>query len=268
MIEVVRHDKHLDFSKPDYVFEKLDEFQSVLPYLLPKLEGTWHIMVIRPGLEFIRTCLTTSVIPSYLQVLLTVEKELLEKLYLEFPQMEKKEKTRWERYLDLVAQFPSTMDPRAMREIYRRVGPDTEALRGALDTLIQYPHISMQQVNRHFAPVYRVYGGQVVQQFLLKQHSKAWKSLAVLESELGTPFAFYTIRKYIRKLFQEKQRYLRNEDTSDFLVSRIDGYSIIILYWWFETATNPNQLHAIFDLFERGQLPCSLSVKNDLYLPQ
>ena len=63
----------MDFTPYDYVFEDVKKFEDVLPFLLPKLDGEWHILLVEPKPSYIRTYLDTSVIPSYIHLLITVE---------------------------------------------------------------------------------------------------------------------------------------------------------------------------------------------------
>ena len=51
MIELRQHKKDMDFSSFDYVFEDVKKFEDVLPFLLPKLEGEWRILLVEPKLS-------------------------------------------------------------------------------------------------------------------------------------------------------------------------------------------------------------------------
>lgn len=268
MIELRQHKKDIDFSAYDYVFEDVKKFEDVLPFLLPKLEGEWNVLLVEPKLAQIRTYLDTTIVPSYIHLVITVEASQLSQLYLERPGLVEKEKTSWDIYMELLKSFQVPMDDKAMREIYKRKGPKEEDLRKALEELADYPAITISTVNKHFAPVHRVYANQVVRSFLCRDFKRAWRMLSILESELGTPIAFYAMRKNIRRIYEEKCKYLRNEDTREWIVSKVDGYTIILLYWWFEEATSPEQLYPILTMFERRQTPCSLSAKLDMSLPQ
>lgn len=256
MIELRQHRKDMDFSSYDYVFEDVKKFEEVLPFLFPKLEGEWNILLVEPKPACIRTYLDTSVIPSYIHLLISVDKNQLEQLYLERPNLVEKERTNWDVYMDLIKEFPVPMDDKAMREIYYRTGPKEENLRAALNELCDYTTITMKEVNKHFAPVNRVYANQVMRAFLVGRYRQAWAMLSMLEREIGSTVAFYAMRKSIRRLFAEKCRYLQNESIKDTLVERVDGYTIILMYWLFEGATSPEQLYPILLMFERRQTPC------------
>lgn len=250
MITTRQHNRNVDFSIYDYVFEDSDKFLSVLPFLTPKFEGDWNVLVVEPKLPFVRYCLDTESVPEYINLVITLEAALLEQLYLERPALAVVEKSNWDLYLDMLAAFPSVLDNRSMREIYRRCGPKEDNLRAALNTLSVYPVITLTEVNKHFAPVSRIYANQVMRSFLLGRFRQAWRQLSMLEEEIGQTVAFYAMRKNIRYLFQEKNKYLRNEDTAERLVETVDVYSIIYMYQLFESATNPAQLYPILLMFE------------------
>lgn len=256
MVELRQHRKDMDFSIYDYVFEDVDKFEKVLPYLLPKLEGSWKLLLVEPKMEHIRCYLDTSVIPSYIDLLITVDANQLEQLYLERPNLVEKERTPWDIYMDLIKQFPVPMEDKALRELYFRVGPKETDLAAALVELEQYDYISMKVINKHFAPVQRVFASQVVRAFLLGRFRLGWTLLSKLETEIGSTVSFYAIRKYLRRLLKEKEQYLQNEDVKERIVEQVDGYTLILLYWLFETATSPNQLYPILQMFERRQTPC------------
>lgn len=256
MIQIRKHSRDVDFSIYDYVIEDFDQFLTLLPFLTPKVEGDWNIIIIEPKLAFVRMCLDTEIIPEYLSLVITMEKALLEQLYLERPALVDKEKTNWERYLDMLSGFESVLANKTMYEIYKRCGPREDTLRAALDLLSQYPVITMKEINKHFAPVTRVYAKQVVHAFLRKRFSSAWKMLSMLEADIGSTIAFYAMRKSIRAIFNAKCNYLRNEETKEYIVESVDVYTIILLYWLFESATSPEQLYPILLMFERRLIPC------------
>ena len=221
MLEIKQHTKDLDFSAYDYVFEDVKSFEDVLPFLLPKLEGDWKVMLIEPKLTAIRAYLDTSIVPSYVALTITVDADQLSQLYLERPQLVKKEKTNWDKYLDLLKEFPVPMDDRSMRELYYRQGPKEENLKKALVILESYSVVTMREINRHFAPVNRVFANQVMRAFLLGRSKQAWRMLNLLEQEIGSTVAFYALRKSIRRVFADKCKYLKNEETKEIVPKSI-----------------------------------------------
>lgn len=251
MVEVKQMRKDMNYGGYDTVYEDYKVFEEVLPFLKPKLEGSWNIMILEPPLEFVRTCLDTGWVPSYVNLVIAAEPSQLDQLYMERPKLADNEKTPWTTYLELVAKFPIPMEDKAMREIYWRCGPREDKLAAALEELLDCHYVNMQEVNKRFAPVNRVYANQVVRTFLIGKRSVAWKQLGLLESEVGARIAFYAMRKAVRRLFNSKAKWLRNETVKEYYIDKVRYDDLIFLYWLFEEATSPYQLYPILQQFER-----------------
>lgn len=251
MVDIVPYKRDMNFRGYDEVYESEDVFQEVLPFLKPKLEGSWNILILEPKLEFVRTCLDTGYVPSYVGLTLAMEQSQLEQLYLEKPKLQKEEKNSWGVYKAMIALFPVPMEDKAMREIYYRVGPNEDKLAEALEQLTDCIYVNMEEVNKRWAPVQRVFASQVVRTFLLGRRDQAWKQLDILEANIGTTVAFYAIRKYVRHIFDAKCKYLQNISVKEKFIDRVSVYDITLLYWLFEEATNPYQLYPTLKLFER-----------------
>lgn len=251
MVDVKQYRKDMNYQGYDKVYESSEEFEEVLPFMGPRLEGAWNILILEPNLAFVRSCLDTGMIPSYVFLTLAVEQAQLDQLYLERPKLAAEERTPWKAYMELISKFPVPMDDKAMREIYYRCGPREDKLAEALEQLLECRYVTMTEVNKRFAPRVRVYANQVVRTFLTGRRDVAWKQLSMLENELGTSFAFYSMRKAVRKLFKSKAKWLRNETVKENYIDQVRYDDLIFLYWHFEVATSPYQLYPILKMFER-----------------
>lgn len=251
MVKVVPYKRDMNFRGYDEVYEDYKTFEEVLPFLKPKLDGDWNILVLEPKLELVRACLGNGVIPSYISLVLAVEQSQLEQLYLEQPKLQDEEQTPWQAYLALVAAFPVPMDVKAMRELYWRVGPNEDKLAEALDQLLECHYVNMTEINKRWAPVERVFASQVLRTFLTGRRDMAWKQLGILEANIGNRVAFYAVRKAVRHLFKAKSQYLQNQSVKEHYIDKVSVYDITLLYWLFEEATDPHQLYPIFLMFER-----------------
>lgn len=256
MIDLKKKERDMSLYSYDYVFEKVDKFYSRLPFFLPKLEGDWKVALVEPKFNDLSDILDSSLIPDYLYLTIIVDEKILEQVYLTHPKLVNAEKTNWEKYKDLLAESTFSMDDKVMRELYYRAGPREKDLREALNLLSVYPVVTMTILNKHFIKVNRVFARNVVQKFLLGWHKQAWKMLTVLEQEVGSRIAFYAMRKYIRTVYEEKTKYLKNEETKEWIVTKVDGYTIIRMYTLFEQAANPEQLYPILSVFTEGRITC------------
>lgn len=253
MVDVKQSRKDMNFTGYDKVYEDFKVFEEVLPFMKPKLEGRWSILVLEPPLDFVRTALDTGHIPSYVDLTLAVEPSQLQQLYLERPKLAEEEKTPWGAYMELISRFPVPMDDKAMRELYYRVGPKEDKLAEALNSLLDLDYVTMSEINKRWAPVRRAYASQVVREFMVGRSAAAWKMLSMLEAELGSTVAFYAMRKATRRLFTAKTKYLQNQQVKERFIDRVSVYDITLLYWLFEEATDPYQLYPIMFMYERRQ---------------
>ena len=255
MVELKQYKKDMNYKGYDKVYEDAKVFEQVLPFMKPKLEGSWNILILEPDLEFIRTCLDTGYIPSYIHLVIAVEPAQLQRLYLERPKLVEEDKSSWDIYMALVANFPNPIDNRALREIYYRCGPREDRLQEALNSLLDVPYVTMHDVNKRWAPVRRVYANTVVRTLLTGSSRTMWRQLAMLESEVGTRVAFYAMRKAVRKLFKAKVNYLNNIDVKEHYIDQVSVYDLTFLYWLFEEATTPTQLYPVIFMYEGRRLP-------------
>lgn len=252
MVKLTEMTKDLKVSNADYVFDKSDKFLALLPYLTHKLVGDWYIVLVEPKLELVRNILDLNSIPEYVKLELLIEPSLLSQLMLERPSLAVKKLSVWETYQSMIAALDRIIDPKAVGEIYHRVGPNKEALREALELLcekVQDRKIISKDVRLYISDNRRVYANQVVKAFLLKD-KKRWDIFREYEYDLGTNIAFYAMRKYVRKLLNEKNKYLRNEDTKDRLVQEVDAFTINHAFYTFELANNPMQLIPVLHAIE------------------
>lgn len=255
MVEVRQYRKDMSYKGYDSVYEGSEDFEAVLPFMLPRIEGEWNILILEPKMDFVRVCLDAGIVPNYITLTLAVEPSQLEQLYMERPKLTEQDKSPWQIYLGLIAHFPNGMEDKAMRELYYRVGPSEDKLAEALEQLKDVQYVTVKEIDKRWTPVERVYASQVVRTFLTGKRSVAWTQLRILESEIGMTVAFYAMRKAVRRLFNSKAKYLRNQQVKERYISQVSIYDITRLYWLFEEATDPYQLYPILQMFERRQQP-------------
>jgi hypothetical protein len=242
--------KDVRIGKADYIFEDMDKFDAILPYLKPKIVGEWHIALVDANVGRVKQYIKSDAIPKWLNVSVYLDKKLVEQLVLEFPGLEVRDLNPWERYINLIKEFNVPMEDKAMREIYYRAGPSTQNLAETLEEFRNLDFIRMSDVNKRLPPVKRVYAKNVLLSYL-RNKPYAWKLYCSLEEELGLKIAFYAMRKYMRKLFFEKTKYLLNKHVTDKAVLDVDVYRIIHAYYLFESAVAYKQLPAILSSIER-----------------
>lgn len=240
----------------DYVFDKEDKFLSIIPHLYPKIKGDWSIELVQPKIAFIRDLLDANLVPEYVSLDIVVAKDVLENLQIERPKLVIETKTLWDTFKEYLASKNLYVEPKVASVIYHRVNHTETALFEAVDTLYtkckEKGEITVKDVKANILETKRYYANQVFLAFT-ERDKQRWEMFNLFEQELGTRMAFYTLRKYVKKLLSEKALYMNNEKYTDRNVTAIDAYSIIYAHKLFQEATNPNQLFIIMSMIERRQ---------------
>lgn len=259
MLKLTRMTKDVKIVNADYIFESVEKFEQVLRFLYPKISGDWYIALVEPKLHDVRRYLDTHIVPEYVILELLVEPAQLDQLMMERPKLAVQTKTSWEKYCDLIASMDILIEEKAISEIYRRVGTNTDALRETLESLkskVSTGTITVKHVRLYVQDNTRIYANQVVRAFL-KNDRRAWDYFFIFERDLGENIAFYAIRKYLRKLLKQKNEFLMNNDFKDRAVEEIDAFSIIQMLTMFEEAMSSRQLIPILiDFSQRRKNKC------------
>lgn len=238
----------------DYLYEKEDKFLSVLPYLKRKIEGDWKIAILEPDIKFVRRTFDEQLVPEYVELALYMERSIAERIMIEKPQLAVKEKTAFEKYMDSISEMKILIRPDAAKELYRRVGTNKAKLPEYLLNLSQLSkgEITVADVRREVADERTLYASDVVNSFLLHERWR-WTRYEKFVKMLGRDYAYYAIRKYITKLLNEKNAYLRNEETSIRVIDKIDSVSVCAAFTIFNT-TRPEELDICMQMLDRNEL--------------
>jgi hypothetical protein len=244
-----------DFSPvgADYIFDKLEDFEKILPYLYPKIDGEWSIMLVDLKIVDCRRLLDDLQVPEYLEIECHLKQDVLGLLFAEYPKYRSEEKSKWEQYLETVANFPKTIEKRASSELFKRCHGDVGAIREALAELltmsIDEDVITIRHINAILLANDSVYAKDVILTLLLKpnvlvpsrgsrlsryKYNNPFELYTKLEYEIGRDAAFYSMRKYLRNLYEGKIDYLRNKETKEKeVVEVLDVYEIAHAYLTF-----------------------------------
>jgi hypothetical protein len=255
--------KNIRYSGNDYVFERLKEFEELLPYLYKKIKGEWKLAFVDLTIEEVRKLAKEIEIPKHVLIEVYLKKDVLMLFFRENPSFVNKEKPKWEQYMGLIAEFPKVIDKRATSEIFKRCNGDLSKIANALQELqiyaAEYDVITISHVNAILLNHDVIYARDVVLTALLcnntsierrgdrlsvYRNGNVFKLYTKLEYEIGKEMAFYAMRKTLGKLFNDKVNYLNNKDIKDSrnerIVEIIDIYEITQAYMSFYLS-NPNQ---------------------------
>lgn len=240
----------------DYVLDKEDKFESLIPYLYPKLKGEWRIELVQPKIGYVRTLLDTNMVPEFVNLDIVIPKDILENLQAERPKLAIETKTVWELFKEYLANTNLYIEPKVDSMIYNRVNHTEAALTEAVDNLYNKckdkGSITLRDVKDNILEKQVFYANQVFKSFILLDKNR-WKMYNIFEQDLGIRMAFYTLRKYIGKLLNDKEAYLENKDYKDRNVKDIDAYSIAYAHKLFQEAHSYLQLPIILCMIEERQ---------------
>lgn len=237
MIKFVVYTRDTRIHDVDYLFEDCEKLLKLVPYLKKKIEGSWEIAVLEPTIQYARKFADNQVIPEYVTVTFYMERTVAAQLLSERPNLIVKDKTAYEKYMDLIADLKVIIDPKAARELYLRVGTSKDKIPEYLSELSeQAGTITVNMVRSQVADERKIFASAVIDAFLVRDRYR-WKKYNELVANLGKTYAFYAMRKYVTKLLKEKNSYLRNSQTTIRNIDKIDGFRICHAYIVFTEAT-------------------------------
>ena len=236
MVNYLIYSRDTRIHDVDYLLEDSEKLKKLLPYLKKKIEGDWQIALLEPDIKFIREISESSNVPDYVNISLYMERSVAEQALSEKPRLIVKEKTPYERYLDLIGEMKVLIDPKAAKALYMRVSSSKDKLADYLQRLSADCNgkITVADVNREVPDERKLYASDVINSFLLKKRWR-WNQYNKLVEELGKDYAYYAMRKYTARLLESKDKYLRNEDTDVRLIDQLDSLSVDLAYVIFNT---------------------------------
>ena len=244
----------------DYILEDGESFDALLPYLYPRIDGEWKVVIIDPDIKTLRH-LYTLTIPTCVDLRVYADGTDISQFALEKPDLQVTKVSSYALYEELFKDISVVFEPRAVSEIYNRAGPDIDNLKTALSDVIQVSngeYVTMADVNKVLLPNKRVYTSDIVRAFIVDPRIKyRWSLANKYVEELGQDYAYYALRKYVFNLLKYKAKYLRNEDIPQRFqrdVTEIDAFTIDYAYSLFCEYSKPTLLPAVLYKLERRLL--------------
>lgn len=194
-----------------------------------------------------------------MNLLLLADAADLEQYQLEKPSVHIEKVSSYDAYIALFTDIADIVfDPKAVSEIYKRAGPSIDKLKEALASCIEISDgvkVTLKDVDKVLLPNKRVYASDIVRAFLRARDVKyRWSLVDRLVQDLGTDFAYYSIRKYIYNLLTNKDKYLQNETVVERFqrdIESIDALTIVHAYTTFMEYNKPALLYAALYTIER-----------------
>lgn len=236
-------------KEADYVFEKLSDFEKLVPYLYPKIDGEWSIIFLGFSLKDLLYCEEKLDIPEYVNIVAYVSKDVHDRFLARYPKYVEKEVSNHERYKEVLKSIPRIMTAKAIRELYSRFHGNIERIEEALEEIIKNnpdkETIDIKDVDSVVVESETVYAKELLYAFLIYDNElierrgnplsgyrwkRPWELYEKIVRSLGRDFAFYAIRKQVEYLIDEKIKYMHNEDYKEQIVEYLDTDMLAELY--------------------------------------
>ena len=237
----------------DYYFTKYKEYLDIKPYLVPKIKGVWQLCLVDLKVSEIESIIDEKLSDAY-SLLVYLPANSLDSFVQNHPELAARKETFKEAITNYIATYKHEVKPDVIPEMIKRLGHKSKLIIQFLDVmqfrLEEDEPLTIKHVRKWVPKQSPIYASNVAEAFLLKRKSRWWL-VEKYEQEVGPRIAYYAVRKYIRKLFEDKCCYLRNEEIKNFLASKVDTYSIIAFYYCFTLYDKPSQLWLVLDCFEK-----------------
>lgn len=254
MLKFLTYTRDTRIRDVDYLIEDTAKLLAMIPYLRPKIEGEWLIALFEPPIKFVRELLDNNIIPEFVNVDVYLEQAVVTQLITERPQVFVKTKTAYEKFMDMISEMKVLIDPKAAKELYRRVGANKDKLPEYLVNLSEKAdkgQITLSMVRSDVVDERRTYASEVLMAFLTRDYSR-WKKYNELVSNLGREYSFYALRKYSKRLLVDKNKYLRNEETEIRGIDKVDSFRVNQAFVLFNT-TAPAELDMCMRMLENRE---------------
>ena len=258
----------------DYIFDKLYNFQKLVPFLRKKIQGEWLIILADLTLKDLETIETKLEIPDYVKVQIYLSRDVYNNFVIKYPKYITKEKTRAEVYKDIIINLPKLIEPRAEKELYSRCNANIEMILDNLPEILsraeEHEVITYRDVTSVVMPQEAVYASDVIKSliavnnmFIPKKghplsrfkYSAVEPNVLVLKliDSIGRDYAFYALRKCVNTFYEEKLKYLKNIETkNDYIYDVVDIYTLLYMQLFFNSS-KPQHLISLIYLIERRQ---------------
>ena len=240
----------------DYEFNKFEEFYAIEPILTNKLFGTYTIKITSESFDDIKAFIEQSDNYTRLVVYINTTEEIIGRVTLSNDNVtllnNKSSMKLWE---ELIIKYDIYFERGVAKKLFWNMDKTEAAMSTAiLDLKEVYGNkvISYDDVLKVLSIEDIVYPKSVMYSYLMRDRfrdSKLKKSIEVL----GNDIVFYSIRKNIKKIYEQKCNYYRTGIGSDF-IKKIPFKNIIKLYYTFVTLPRGfKDISIILKLYEKGE---------------
>lgn len=248
-MRIIKYSKEVTLPKADYIFEKLSDFKKVAPYIKRKIEGEWLIILLNFSYKQVEEVIAMDV-DECANLHFYVAEDIRDKLALKYPSAIVKDKSRYDIYLEYVDSLNLTTNDKVIREIYVRNKGNLEEIKICINKLIletqDVGEITLKDLDKIIAKDDVVYAKDVVYAYLLydiddvpRKGSRLSKYKFLNRKDLKDKLldnisertAFYSCRKVLKNLYDEKVKYLNAKECKELDVCKVLDYYTIAHAW-------------------------------------
>lgn len=246
MVSLKEFSRKTKLPKADYTLEKLDELKRVLPSLTPRIEGRYSIIMVNIMTADALKIVEDIQIPEWIDVTMFLSAKRIEVVGLKHPEVLPKKETFDEQVNSVLTTLNIIIENKALRKLksayWNNISDFTDACH-LLESKVQGT-VTLTTLKKYVNYQKPVYASEVLNAFLLADRRR-WSKFNTLLTELGDSYAYNALYKYAKTLLLEKNKYLQNQDTSLYVLSQVDGFTIGYVYSLFAMSTNYKQLQGI-----------------------
>lgn len=267
MITLVSTSTKPKIPTADYTLDKTDKFYEILSILTPKFSGKWLFVLLDPKIVFVKDLVNDHLVPDWVDVQIFTGDKKINEICLEFPAMQPKSRTKKEAFEEVLTSLTHLVDNKAREylfEAFKNNPTETEEVLQKIDKSFDGVSIPLKTVQSNLIVNKHVYASQVLEAFI-SHDKKRWNLYTTLVKEIGQEVAYYAMYKHAKKLLQEKNKFLQNEDVKLLSVKDIDAPAIAYAFILFSNSKNYLQLPVILNALEnRSQESLSMLQNNNL----
>lgn len=256
----------------DYIFDNKNDLDKLLMYLSPKLDGNVFVIVcvglnVDESIDIYDNYLENKYIYLYLYLRKDVLQMLLNKKRIDIKDV----KSQYEEFIDYIKNVSLIFDDKSLKALYYRTKGNKDKLEDSINKLIQSgkKSITVKDIDKVLINNTFIYGRDVVLSIWLKknentkelplyyQRYRKLNTLIIWEQlveSLGKRHAFYSMYSFVNRIYEEKKKYLRNEDIKEeSLIKIIDIKEIMYARSLFAISTERQAIAVILDLISRNE---------------
>ena len=223
MYYLYKKTRNLALPRFAYNFKNFNEFYEVAPLLEVPLIGVYNIRVKSDDFKEISNFIDTSATYQLLQIYIEVSEALLDDIRLSKPKASfMSTASSYEIFKELVASYGVLFAPKCLDIMYWSIGHTYEDMDEALQliksTYTKNTGITKEDISKLFVIDDKIYPRSVLLMYIRLDRGRE-SALSKCVDCFGNDIVYYSMRKTVRKLLDEKIKYMKTGNGSKLIKS-------------------------------------------------